>query len=81
MVDKQTKLKAFADDKIHVTQKLKIVFRMVGNIVGKRENAGYQHFLPFPQCFQTASFSASLSQDCVVKSQIVTFKCFHFGSA
>ena len=22
------------------------------NIVGKEENAGYQHFLPFPQCFQ-----------------------------
>ena len=21
------------------------------NIVGKRENAGYQHFLLFPQCF------------------------------
>ena len=26
------------------------------NIVGKGENAGYQHFLLFPQCFQKASF-------------------------
>ena len=27
------------------------------NIVGKEQNAGYQHFLPFPQCFQKPSFS------------------------
>ena len=26
------------------------------NIVGKGENAGYQHFLLFPQCFQKASY-------------------------
>ena len=26
------------------------------NIVGKGENAGYQHFLLFPQCFQKFSF-------------------------
>ena len=26
------------------------------NIVGKGENAGFQHFLLFPQCFQKASF-------------------------
>ena len=26
------------------------------NIVGKGENAGYQHFLLFPQCFENASF-------------------------
>ena len=29
-------------------------------IVGKRENAGYQHFLLFPQCLQKATFSGSL---------------------
>ena len=46
-----SKLKAFADDKINVTQKLKFVFRRVENNVGKRENAGYQHFLLFPQYF------------------------------
>ena len=33
---------------------------MVENIEGKGENAGYQHFLLFPQCFQKASFSGSL---------------------
>ena len=40
----------------------------VENIAAKGENAGYQHFLLFPQCFQKASFSGSLkSRDCVVK--------------
>ena len=28
--------------------------------MGKGENAGYQHFLLFPQCFQKASFSGLL---------------------
>ena len=28
----------------------------VENIVGKRENAGYHHFLLFPQCFLKLSF-------------------------
>ena len=31
------------------------------NNVGKGENAGYQHFLPFPQCFLKASFTGSLT--------------------
>ena len=52
-----SKLKAFADDKIKVTEKLKFVLGRVENTVGKGENAGYQHFLLFPQCFQKASFS------------------------
>ena len=32
----------------------------VENTVGKGENAGYQHFLLFPQCFQKATFPGSL---------------------
>ena len=32
------------------------VFDRVENIVGKGENAGHQHFLLFPQCFEKASF-------------------------
>ena len=32
------------------------VFNRVENIVGKGENAGRQHFLFFPQCFEKASF-------------------------
>ena len=50
-------MKAFADDKINMTQKLKFALGRVGNIVEKGENAGYQHFLVFPQCFQKATFS------------------------
>ena len=33
--------------KIKVTEKLKFVLERVENIVGKGENAGYQHFLLF----------------------------------
>ena len=32
------------------------VYDRVENIVGKGENAGYQHFLLFPQCLEKASF-------------------------
>ena len=46
------KLIAFADDQVNVTKKLKHVLERVENIVGKGENAGYQHFLLFQQCFQ-----------------------------
>ena len=55
-----SELKAFADDKINVTQKLTFSLGWVENIVGKEESAGYQHFLLFPQCFQKATFSGSL---------------------
>ena len=37
----------------------KFVLGRVENIVGKGENAGYQHSLLFPQCFQKASFIGS----------------------
>ena len=50
-----SKLKAFVDEKIHVTEKIKFVLRKVENFVGKGENAGYQHLLIFPQCFQKDS--------------------------
>ena len=43
-----SKLKAFADVKINVREKLEFVLGSMENIVGKGENAGYQHFLLFP---------------------------------
>ena len=46
-----SKLKALADDKINVAQKLKFVSGRIENIVGKGENVGYQHFLLFPTMF------------------------------
>ena len=36
------------------------VFYKVRNIVGKGEDAGYQHFLLSPWCFQNFSFSLLL---------------------
>ena len=56
----QSNLKAFADDILNVVQMIICVTDWVENIVGKGENAGYQHFLLFPQCFQKASFPVSL---------------------
>ena len=45
------KSKAFADNKIKVTEKLKFVLERVKKIVGKGQNAGYQHLLLFIQYF------------------------------
>ena len=65
-------LKAFADNKINVIQRLKFALRRVENIVGKGENAGYQHFLLFPTMFAEGSFFRIVkSRDCVVKSSVV----------
>ena len=64
-----TKLKAFADDKVNAAHINSSVFNRVENIVGNRENAGYQYFLLFPQYFQWASLSGLFkSPDYVVKS-------------
>ena len=49
-----SEFKAFADDKINVM--IISVFDSVENIVGKRENLGYHHFLLFPLCFEKTSF-------------------------
>ena len=55
-----SKLKAFADDKITVTEKLKFVLERKENIMRKGENAGNQHFLLFPHFFLNASLSGLL---------------------
>ena len=47
---------------LNFTQNIKFAFQKVANIMGKGENAGYQHFLiflHFLQCFQKASTSGS----------------------
>ena len=63
-----SKIKALADGKINVVEELKFVSETVENIVGKGENAGYQHFLLFPQHFQK-SFQLGVvkSRDCVIR--------------
>ena len=40
---------------------------MVENIVEKGENAGYQHFLLFPQCFRMPFLSGLLKLEIVWK--------------
>ena len=56
----KSKLKELADNNINMTQKFKFILRSVENTVGKGKNAGNQHFLLFPHCFQKLSFSRSL---------------------
>ena len=53
-------MKAFADDKLKVIQMAKFVLDKTENIEGKEENAGYQHFLLFSQCFKKAYSLGSL---------------------
>ena len=43
-----------------MTQIFELDLERVEIIVGKGENAAYQHFLLFLQCFQKLSFSGSL---------------------
>ena len=51
-----SKLKTFADDKLDIVKMMISLFDRLENAVGKGENAGYQHFLLFPQCFPKSSF-------------------------
>ena len=55
-----SKLKALADDNLNVAIMAKFVSGSIENIVEKEKNAGYQHFLIFPQCFQIDSSSGLL---------------------
>ena len=43
-----------------MTQKWNNGLKRKESIVEKGENAGYQNFLFYPQCFQNASFKGSL---------------------
>ena len=68
-----SKLKAAADNKLNVITMTISLFDWVENTVGEGENAGYQRFLLFLQCFSNPSSLGWLSQDYVVKS--VVKKC------
>ena len=57
---KFVKLKVFADNKINVTHMMISLLDRVENTAGKGENAGYQHSLLFPHCFQKLPSSGSL---------------------
>ena len=64
-ISNKSKLEAVADDKINENQKSKFALGRVENIVGKGENAGYQHVLLFPQCFQNVSFPGLFKEEIV----------------
>ena len=51
-------MKAFVEVNLSMVQMM-FVFERLKNILGKGENASYQHFLLFPKCFQK-SFSKML---------------------
>ena len=59
--DENQNIKILQTTKCSVTKKLTFGLGRVENILGKGENAGYQHFLLFPKCFQKALSSGSLT--------------------
>ena len=64
----QSNLKALADHKINVNEKLYFDLGRVENMIGKGKNPGNLHFLLFPECFQTALIVRVVkSWNCVVK--------------
>ena len=71
-------MKAFADDKLNVTRNVKVVFHRIENIVGKEENAGYQHFLLFPRCFQKAFLPPVLQKSSLCGKGLSFVKYFLF---
>ena len=48
------------------------VLEGVENIMGKGENAGYQHFLLSPLCIQTFFGTVVKFRDCLVKIKMFT---------
>ena len=81
-----TKLKAFKDVIINATQKLKFGRGRIENILGKGENAGYQHFFPFPKMVSKASFLRVVKKlglcGRVNLGHVLTKGClFHFRNA
>ena len=54
--------------------KTEIALERVENIVGKRKNAGSQHFYFFPQCIRKATSAGSIKVDCVVELNVPSSK-------
>ena len=55
-----TKLRAFADNKLNVAEMTISLYHTVENTVEKRENAGFQHFLFFPECSSLGSLKVGI---------------------
>ena len=70
-----SKLKAFAHEKMNLTEKLKFVLGRVESVMGKGENAGHQHFLLFQRCFQKLSVPGLLKVGTVGKGLRLKYQC------
>ena len=70
-------MKAFADDKINVAEMKISLSDTVENNVGKGENAGYRHFLLFPQCYQKPSLLHLQNLGLYGKELRVAISCYH----
>ena len=72
-----SKLKALANNKITLNQKLQVVLGRVKIIMGKK-NADHWHFLLFQQCFKKLNCTGSLKVVivCLTLSQTTNFSLF-----
>ena len=61
----------FADDKFNVGEMISFLPDSLVNIVGKGENANYQHFFPFPTMFSKGFFLR------VINVGIVQYSHYH----
>ena len=74
-----TILKGFAADNLDVARMTISLFDRAENIVGKGENAGYQQFLLFLQCFpKPSSLGVVTSLNCVEKKENTVHQHSHF---
>ena len=72
-------MKAFADDKIKVPQKLKIDLERIENTVGRDENASVQHFLIFRHVFKDILYKGRVNQGLFGKGLICKKMSAHVG--
>ena len=59
-------MKAFAYSNLNIAKMKISQFDKVEHCWGKEQNAGYQHFLLFRQCFPKSSSQGLKIRDCVV---------------
>ena len=80
----RSKFKAFGDDKLNAACRLNAAAMMISlldgveNTVGKGKNAGYQHFLVFPQCFPKSTSLGSLNFGTVWKRDNASLYIYNF---
>ena len=72
----QSKPTLFTDNRSKQAQVAEFLLNRVENIVRKGDNAGYQHFLLYPQCFQIVPFPRfSKIRDCFANAHSYYLNC------